>query len=227
MSTYVFDLEPDDNGTFLATCAAFPEVVTFVDEPGQLFFVGVGAIEEAIAARIADGRPIPDPATPEELRAVYPDEDGTVRKAWVKLPHLTTLKLLLYKAIRGQDITRADLQRRLGWNRESVDRLFRLDHRSRVEQIEAALLELGLELVTDALATTPDRAAMIARMKKAVADQQPAESGTEEAERLDREARRTAKAKRADNAAVGPMISGVRSREVHPVAKARPVRKSA
>lgn len=227
MSTYIFDLESDDNGTFLATCAAFPEIATFVEEPGDLFFVGVGAIEEAISARMADGRPIPDPATQDELRTVRPDEDGTARKAWVKLPHLTTLKLLLHKALRGQDITRADLQRRLGWNRESVDRLFRLDHRSRVEQIEAALLELGLELVTDALATTPDRAAMIARMKKAVADQEPSESGSEEAERLDQRARRTAKAKRAGNGAAGPMTSGVSSREVHPVAKARPIRKSA
>jgi hypothetical protein len=30
--------------------------------------------------------------------------------------------------------------RRLGWNRESVDRLFRLDHASRLDQIEAPLI---------------------------------------------------------------------------------------
>ena len=33
--------------------------------------------------------------------------------------------------------------RRLGWNRESVDRLFRLDHASRLDQIEAAFTALG------------------------------------------------------------------------------------
>ncbi len=39
-------------------------------------------------------------------------------------------------------VTRAELVRRLGWNRESVDRLFRLDHGSRLEQVEAALVAL-------------------------------------------------------------------------------------
>jgi antitoxin HicB len=35
-------------------------------------------------------------------------------------------------------MNRAELARRLDWHRESVDRLFRLDHASRVDQIEAA-----------------------------------------------------------------------------------------
>ena len=35
------------------------------------------------------------------------------------------------------------LARQLSWNRESVDRLFRLDHRSRLEQIETAFAALG------------------------------------------------------------------------------------
>jgi antitoxin HicB len=33
--------------------------------------------------------------------------------------------------------------RRLGWNRESVDHLFRLDHASRLDQLEAAFKALG------------------------------------------------------------------------------------
>jgi ribosome-binding protein aMBF1 (putative translation factor) len=46
-------------------------------------------------------------------------------------------------ALRDAGISRAELARRLKWKRESVDRLFRLDHRSRLEQIEAALAVLG------------------------------------------------------------------------------------
>ncbi|HEX5865323.1 MAG TPA: hypothetical protein VF014_13885 [Casimicrobiaceae bacterium] len=49
----------------------------------------------------------------------------------------------MYRALRSAGLTRADLQRRLGWNRESVDRLFRLDHNSRLQQIEAAFRALG------------------------------------------------------------------------------------
>jgi hypothetical protein len=41
---------------------------------------------------------------------------------------LRSLKASLYRALRESGITRAELMRRLGWNRESVDRLFRLDH---------------------------------------------------------------------------------------------------
>ena len=61
----------------------------------------------------------------------------------VALPAMTSLKLQLYWALRAAGITRAELARRLKWNRESVDRLFRLGHRSRLEQIEAAFAALG------------------------------------------------------------------------------------
>jgi antitoxin HicB len=52
------------------------------------------------------------------------------------------LKVQLYRCVRGAGITRAELARRLDWNRES-DRLFRLDHRSRLEQLESAFAALG------------------------------------------------------------------------------------
>jgi antitoxin HicB len=56
---------------------------------------------------------------------------------------MTALKVALYHALRESKITRAELTRRLRWNRESVDRLFRLDHASRLDQIEAAFAALG------------------------------------------------------------------------------------
>ncbi|MCO5159887.1 MAG: hypothetical protein M9939_02020 [Mesorhizobium sp.] len=40
-------------------------------------------------------------------------------------------------------MTRAELARRLGWHREQVDRLFRLDHKSRLDQLESAFKALG------------------------------------------------------------------------------------
>jgi antitoxin HicB len=41
------------------------------------------------------------------------------------------------------NITRAELARRLNWKRESVDRLFRLNHVTRLEQFVAAFRALG------------------------------------------------------------------------------------
>ena len=45
----------------------------------------------------------------------------------------------LYMICSRRGVSRAELARRLEWHREQVDRLFRLDHKSRLDQMEAAL----------------------------------------------------------------------------------------
>lgn len=145
MTGYLFDLEPDDNGTYLATCAAFPELNTFVEEPSALAVHGLGALEEALAARIARNADVPAPEPADAVRHLRErDEDGL--RAWVKLPLETDLKVRLYRLLRGKGITRAELQRRLGWNGESVDGLFKLDSETRGAQFDAAYQALGYEL---------------------------------------------------------------------------------
>ena len=140
MTAYLIELEPDDNGTTLVTCPAFPEVTTFGE--GGDFADCVrharDAIEEAIAARIAGGADIPGEARERSFAR------GNVNHAWAELPALTDLKVGLYNALRTQGLTRAEFARRLGWNRNSVDRLFQLDHASRLDQIEVAAAALGL-----------------------------------------------------------------------------------
>jgi antitoxin HicB len=124
MLSYRIELAPDDNGTFLVTCPQLPIVVTFGETEEAAKSHAVDAIETAIASMIDDGEDIP-----------LPDYEPGIS---VDIPLLTALKVNLYWALRASGITRAELARRLGWNRESVDRLFRLDHKSRLEQIEAA-----------------------------------------------------------------------------------------
>ena len=129
MLEYRIELTPDDNGTFLVTCRQLPIVVTFGDTEDDARHHAVDAIETALASMIDDGEDISVP-------------DGTEGDT-IHLPMMTALKVNLYWALRSAGITRAELARRLGWNRESVDRLFRLEHRSRLEQIEAAFAALG------------------------------------------------------------------------------------
>jgi antitoxin HicB len=129
---YRVNLEKDDDGTLLVTCRALPEVTTFGDGEADAMAHAIGAIEEALAARISDGADIP-----------AGDAKGP---HLVRLPALTALKVELYRQLRDDGITRAELVRRLHWNRESVDRLFRLDHNSRIDQIEAAFKALGRNL---------------------------------------------------------------------------------
>jgi antitoxin HicB len=132
MLEYRIMLTPDDNGTFLVTCPQLPIVATFGDTEEDARRHAVDAIETALGSMIEDGEDIPVP-------------DGSGGEA-TRLPLLITLKVHLYWALRASGMTRAELARRLGWNRESVDRLFRLDHRSRLEQIEAAFEALGREV---------------------------------------------------------------------------------
>jgi antitoxin HicB len=127
---YLIDIEPDTDGSLLATCKAFPELTTFGADKAQVSKSALGALEEAIAARIDDGDPLPAPATEAQIKRH--------KGVWVKLPLMTSLKFMLYSALRESGMNRAELARRLDWHRESVDRLFRLDHASRVDQIEAA-----------------------------------------------------------------------------------------
>jgi antitoxin HicB len=130
MLRYPIKLQPDDNNTLLVTCPALPEVTTFGEDKADALCRAVSAIEEALASRIADGEDIPTPAARQ-------------RGPSAMLPAMTSLKVLLYQALREEGMTRAELMRRLHWNRESVDRLFRLDHASRLDQIEAAFKALG------------------------------------------------------------------------------------
>jgi antitoxin HicB len=132
MCSYQIELTPDDNDTFLVTCPQLPMVITYGETKEEARHHAVDAIETALASMIDDGEEIPRP-------------DGNDDDV-VKLPLLTALKVNLYWALTDAGITRAELARRLDWKRESVDRLFRLDHRSRLEQIEAAFAALGREV---------------------------------------------------------------------------------
>jgi antitoxin HicB len=139
MLGYLIEFTPDDNGTLLVTCPAFPEVTTYGDDRAQAERNAAAAIEEAVAARISDGDPLPrgQQASPKPRRH---------RGSMARLPLLSALKAQLYLAMREAGVNRAELARRLGWHREQVDRLFRLDHASRLGQIEAAFAALDRDV---------------------------------------------------------------------------------
>lgn len=133
---FPLDLTPDDNGTILVTCPQLPEVITFGETSVEALHHGREAVEEALGARIARWQPfdMPDAAT---LRPAVADGRA------VRLSLLADAKATLFVACRDAGITRAELARRMNAHREQVDRLFRFDHASRVDQIEAAFNAIG------------------------------------------------------------------------------------
>jgi antitoxin HicB len=128
-------LDIDDNDTFLVTAPMFPEVTTYGDNEDEALSNGRDAIEEAIAARITNADPIP-----------FPLKNTPGKGRFVELPLLTFLKAGLYMSCLAQSVSRAELARRLKWHREQVDRLFRLDHNSRVDQLEQAFRAINVPL---------------------------------------------------------------------------------
>jgi len=67
----------------------------------------------------------------------------------VSLPALQATKALLFQAWRASGLRKADLARRLGIPKSNIDRLFDLDHRSRLDQLEAAFAALDRKVVVE------------------------------------------------------------------------------
>jgi antitoxin HicB len=139
MIAYPITLENDD-GTVLATSPDFPELTTFGDDPEEAIARAVNALEEAIAARIHDRKDIPSPSRGKILAL---------------LPTLTSVKVMLYQGMREQGIGKAELARRLGWHLPQVDRVMDVQHRSRLDQMEAALGAIGRQLQVRTVSPAP------------------------------------------------------------------------
>ena len=135
---YELVLDMDDNDSFLVTAPAFPEVTTFGYTQPEALLNGRKAIEEAIAGRISAGDDLP-----------HPQKETSGKGHWVELPALVFLKSVLYMICKEEAISRAELARRLKWHREQVDRLFRLDHKSQLDQLELAFKAIDVPLSFD------------------------------------------------------------------------------
>ena len=130
MLAYPIRLEDDDD-TVLATSPDFPELTTFGDDRDEAIARAVHALEEAIAARIHDGKGVPPPSHGAD---------------YAILPTLTAVKVMLYQGMMDQGVGKAELARRLGWHLPQVDRVLDVQHRSRLDQMDAALGAIGRQL---------------------------------------------------------------------------------
>ena len=131
-SEYAVTLEADDNGTWLAVCGVLPEVTTYGGTTEEALKNAVLAIEEALAARMAEGAELPLP---------------TERETGAFLVHLSVqaaLKVALYRAMRREGVSKAELARRLAAHGPQVDRLLNMRHKSRLDAMENALHQLGV-----------------------------------------------------------------------------------
>ena len=79
----------------------------------------------------------------EEIPAPSPYQDG---QELLTVQPVIAAQLDLYTAMREQNLTRADLAKRLGISSEDADSLLSLDYRTPIVQVARALKAVGCEL---------------------------------------------------------------------------------
>ncbi|WP_308389270.1 type II toxin-antitoxin system HicB family antitoxin [Acidithiobacillus sp. AMEEHan] len=124
-------LHPQPEGGFVVFFPDIPEAITQGEDEDEALLVAADALETALSMYVDERKPLPVPSSPMKgQKTVSPSA-------------LECAKLGLYRAMLEQGIRKAELARRLGWHLPQVDRLFDLNHASRLDQIEAAARALG------------------------------------------------------------------------------------
>jgi antitoxin HicB len=133
MFEYPVTVTPDGDA-WLVTFVDVPEAITFGSSPEEALRNAVDALETGLSFYVDSRQPLPVASPPASGQK-------TVRPT-----ALECAKLGVYQAMTEQGIKKAELARRLGWHTPQVDRLFDLQHASRLDQIEAAAKALGKDL---------------------------------------------------------------------------------
>ncbi len=135
---YPATLTPDEvDGGFVVTFRDWPEAITQGDTREAALSEAADCLEEAVAARIADGREIPPPSS--ALAGEY----------GVSVPIQTALKAALYLAMRGAAVGKSELARRLGIHENEARRLLDPRYPSKAEALERALFAVGRRLTVE------------------------------------------------------------------------------
>ncbi len=137
MHSYPLILDDDENGTVIAQAMDVPEAITVGRDAEEAAARAEDALIAALRGYIDDGRAIPRPSRPRRGQPC------------AVMPPMVTAKLAIYQATREAGLTQAALAERLGCDPRQVRRLLDLDHRSRLDQLEAALAALGKRLVLE------------------------------------------------------------------------------
>jgi antitoxin HicB len=132
---FPYDIERD-NGALLISFPDVPEAHTEVDDPSEAPAQALDCLIAALGGYI-------------ELRRDLPRAAPARGRPTIALPPLVAAKLALYQAMRTAKVSNVALAKRLRISEGAVRRLLDLDHRSHIEQVEAALAVLGKRLVVN------------------------------------------------------------------------------
>jgi len=130
--TYAVKLTPDkDDGGYVVTCRDLPEAITQGDTTEEALAEAADCLEEAIAARIDDGRDIPSPSAAKRSERS------------VSVPPSMALKAAVYLAVREAGISNSEFARRMRLDEKEARRILDPHHPTKLPRIEEALSVLG------------------------------------------------------------------------------------
>jgi antitoxin HicB len=131
---YPARIEPEPDAS--AVNVSFPDVpeaLTWGDDEAEASELAEDCLVTALNCYVRAGRPLPKP--------------GPARgRPMIAVPPLVAMKLALYRAMREQGVSEAELARRLGVSEKVVAALLHLKRRSYLGQLERALAALGVPL---------------------------------------------------------------------------------
>ncbi len=134
MLNYPVTLTPDSNGTFLVGFPDFPEANSVGDDEDEALLNAADALATALEIYFDERRPVPLPSQAASGQAI------------VSLSALEAAKVLVWNEMHAQKIRKAELARRLNVHMPQIDRLFSLNHSSKLEFVEQAAKALGKTL---------------------------------------------------------------------------------
>ena len=120
---------------FTVTAPDVPEMVTCGATAAEALASAPDALVSALSFYIDEGKPVP--------HSVASHGQG------VAVPVLVAAKMALHEAMLKQRISNVELGRRMGQGENAIRRLRDLLHRSHIDQVEAALALLGLQITAE------------------------------------------------------------------------------
>ena len=131
---YPARLRREPEGGFTVTFPDFGFGVTYGRDRAEALRQAADLLETIVANCLAEGWEVPAPAAARG-------------RPLVALDPLVAIKVELYRAMRAAGVTKAELARRMGIAPQQAQRLFDINHGSRIDQLAAAFAALGRRLV--------------------------------------------------------------------------------
>ncbi len=134
---YPCTLDPEEGGGFYVRFPDVPGALTSGATRAEALELAQDALGIMLGTYIDDRAEIPAPSRLAAGQALVP------------VPPVIAAKLMLYKAMREQRITKVALGKRLGVSESAVRKLCDPSRRSHVGQVEKALRAVGRSLVVE------------------------------------------------------------------------------